>query len=277
MATTYKEFKEKLEPKHQFPTLETTFGEHSKKQNYPTLETHFGQHSREENEPKELKEAWEPQLEHPAWRANVRSDDQQNAIHKKVAPLDKKSLSTGEQKSLKEYTSGSKELNASLYKHHKSGTKVSKFHSDDIKNIDTVLSKHRTKEDTHVYTGLKMNPAAGFKSHLKPQIFHMPHNVSTSTDIETAENFAHIGKHKNDQLHGIDTTSKNAVHILKLHIPKGTHAASVKNVSVHDEKEVLLARGHNIKIQSRPEYIGGNRYLWHGTIHSHTPEDIHFK
>jgi len=76
-----------------------------------------------------------------------------------------------------------------------------------------------------------------------------------------------------DEDHGIEDGGGS--HFLKIHLPKGTKAASVREHSfVPEEREILLHRGHNIEIQHKPTKMANDMYMWHARVISHEPLSI---
>lgn len=82
--------------------------------------------------------------------------------------------------------------------------------------------------------------------------------------------------HPKDERHGIEYPDSGEVrHIIKIHVPKGTNAMSLKEHSfVPEEKEVLLHRGHNLEIHHKPEKLDKDTYLWHAKITGHKVNDL---
>jgi len=148
---------------------------------------------------------------------------------------------------------------------------------DSIHHLDSALSKQSTKHDTVVYTGIPYSPVKHFHSPNRGVKVHLPAFTSTSSDKVVAYGFS---KHSNDPFdedHGVTHDENNGSrHILKIHMPKGTHAMSmVDHAFIPEEHEVLLHRGYNIGIHPKPEYdkeLGA--HVWTAKILSHDPEEI---
>lgn len=202
------------------------------------------------------------------------ADLDQDKIHKEHAPLRKLPHNTGP---ISDYTKFSAETNSALHEHYdtpKNDWIASE--KDHIKKLDDTLDANKTEKDMHVYTGLRDSPSRHFKDHTKTTEVHLPAYTSTSTDAPTAADFSRFSRHKNDKNHGIETEENT--HVLKLHVPAGTHGASVRDISNHRrENEILLHRGLNIKIHPKPELHRGSRgniYLWNAEVTGHNPQKI---
>lgn len=268
---TFKEYREEQKRKRgkeetkKYPAMETFFGKHSEQKK--TMETSFGKHS----EPKKkVNEATIPEED---------DTQEQKHIHEHVAPMGK--LDHHETGAIKNYTDDSAHLNKSLHKYH-GGEALGEKQKQAVGHLDNILNRHKTKEDTHVYTGIHRSPSAHFEhddnGHPREHAYvHLPAYTSTSTDENYAQGFSKEHHHVNDEKHGI---TDSHLHVLKIHLPKGTHAASVRGYSYFPhEQEVLLHRGHDIKIHKTPEKkrIPGRKehyYLWHGTVVGHSPVKV---
>lgn len=275
MTKTFKEFraeKSALKPTQEYPVMETSFGEHSlkKTQTYPVMGTSFGQHSlpkkKIDEATKKLHIEAEPSVE------------QHQHAHTSAAPMPENKLSSNETDSVKEYTDESRGINGMLHKHAK-GYDISTGSNVDnkkiVKHLDAALRRQSTTEDMHVYTGLKSSPSKYFKDRKStaPIVVHLPAFTSTSTSPKTAQGFSEGTSDLRDEDHGIDDGGGS--HFLKIHLPKGTKAGSVKGHSfVPEENEILLHRGHNIEIDHKPTKMANDSYMWHAKIVSHKPVDI---
>jgi hypothetical protein len=228
------------------PLLTTLFGKKTKpveaKEEMPTLETIFG---RKHNEPRtKLHES----IKEPSHvkQLSVHSQSEENKIHKN----NRKDISRDEHLALHKYSStGFYRINRSLYSREGK-------HLNDVKHIDSALDKHKVTKQFHTFTGLKVNPSHGFKDEASKETttFHHPSYISTSTNFHEAKSFA-----KRDKNH--------IKHVLKLHVPEGAHAASIKHISKHQsEDEVLLHRGHHIEIHHKPTLQPDGTHIWHGRI-----------
>lgn len=138
-------------------------------------------------------------------------------------------------------------------------------------------------EDTHVYTGLKDSPAKHFTGEGSAKV-HLPAYTSTSTQYRIAKNFTsgkpiskeHLEKHSPiNSDYKKNTKRSTADHVLKIHLPKGTKAGSVKHFATFEkENEILLHRGHNIEIHPHPTIDKDGTHVWHARIISHTPDKV---
>lgn len=134
-----------------------------------------------------------------------------------------------------------------------------------------VLDKHNTSKNFTVFSGLGQEHAEKFKNKNEPLRVHHPAMMSTSTDFEQATKFTG-GPPKSGEEH----------HVLRIEMPKGTKAASVKNISkFKKENEVLLGRGHDLEIHHEPSIVNhpkhGKIYIWHAKIIGHNPEKLNTK
>lgn len=269
---------DKKKPVEKLENIETSFGSHSiKKPKNPekleNMETSFGSHSIKK--PKNIEEAVETPFKEMKLSSAVH-----NKLHTKVAPMRDDNLSEKELSAVKEYTDDSSELNSMLHRHAQGsdvGTTRNKPIHDIASGLDSALVKHKTSEDLTVYTGVKRSPVHHFDKYQgripKETKVHLPAFTSTSTSVHKAHEFAVPDSHFNDEEHGIDEGSHK--HVLELHVPKGTHAMSVRNHSfVPTENEVLLHRGHEIMVHHKPTRLSNGDYLWHAKVVGHSPKDI---
>jgi hypothetical protein len=271
LATHDTAFAEMRKNKDQpYPIMETSFGTHSLKksdQPYPTMETSFGTHSLPKS--KKLDEAKIHKEPEP-------TAEQHEQLHD-AAPMAGK-LSEKAKEALSDYTDESCGLNGMLHRHSKgqevhTGTHASNMET--VKNLDKTLDRQSTNEDIYVYTGLNHSPSKYFKDRTSknPVTVHLPAFTSTSTSPKTARGFSKETFDLRDEDHGIDAGGGR--HFLKIAVPKGTKASSVKKQSfVPEENEILLHRGHNIEIHHTPTKLADDTYMWHAKVVSHTPQNL---
>jgi hypothetical protein len=268
---TFKEYREeKNKRKSPKEVIETVFGSHSKKRTNESLDTSFGSHSIER-----LNEELE------------KSDDKERTkaahtnVHEKIAPMGE--LNHVDKEHVRGYTDYSFPLNKTLRDYHE-GQSLNPDHKDHIDAMTRILNSNKTKEDTHVYTGLKSSPAKHFtpvNGKIPTTVErHQPLFASTSSSLEMARSFSEDVKHKNDPTHGIEHHGEEGSrHVLKIHIPKGSSAASVRHLSfVPGEHEIVLNRGHDMEIHHKPEYHvspkGEKTYIWHAKVSGHSPANL---
>lgn len=253
----------------QYPNMETVFGSHSVKsdQQFPNMETSFGSHS-----------VGELQEEVSTTPGKITTADQ-IAQHK---PAEEKSIHDSNKikhsNSMGEYTIDSTHINTALHE-----KKIRPTIAAHIRNIDATLNKSKLDRDTHVYTGLKDSPAKHFTGSGSAKV-HLPAYTSTSTKCKIAKNFTVAREQTKEEAEkhtpinaGVETaTGGNKVdHVLKLHLPKGTKAGSVKHFAAYEnENEILLHRGHNIEIHPHPTIDKDGTHVWHARIISHTPTKV---
>lgn len=262
---TFKEFRETKKKPDEVKTLQTQFGSHSipKDDRVSIIQTVFGSHSQKGVKP--VVESAKV-LPHP--------------VHDEYAPLDVESLKPVEGKALKKYSDDSTVLNGMLHSNKKDRMITKTRFGDEVnttKHLDNVLNRHKTKEDFVVYSGVKQSPAEHFKNGpRKMGIAHNPAFTSTSTDYVTAHGFANKTSHFNDDEHGMEE-GKLYEHVLKIHVPKGSHAISMRKKSfLPEEDEVLIHRGYNISIHPKPEIDPGNptTRIWNAHLTTHEPKEV---
>ena len=272
---TFKEYRaEKAHKtaKQPYPIMETSFGTHSLKKNpeqkYEVMSTSFGSHSLPKKKVDEaVKNIGEPEP----------SKEQHDDLHTKSAPTHKELLSDHEDEAIKDYTDESRGLNGMLHKHAKGHDITTSSNIDNkktVSHLDSALNKHKTDKDMTVYTGLKDSPAKHFKTGKVEEhtTVHLPAFTSTSTSPKTAIGFSEGTSNFKDENHGLEGVNN---HILKIHVPKGTHAMSVKGHSfVPEENEVLLHRGHNLQIHRKPTTLADGTIMWHAKVVGHNPQSL---
>ena len=150
------------------------------------------------------------------------------------------------------------ELNDNL---HHSGGKVPHKITDD--NDNKVLDKHlsgalktmKSPMDFHTYVGLKHNPEnIPVTNGIKKAVHHG--YTSTSLSDNVAEAFASTNLPNtmtNSESHPRFNRLFNSAHVLKLHIPKGSHGAYIEphTMSNHEE-EYLIHKGAQFHIDPKP-------------------------
>ena len=273
--TTFKQYIDKHRGK--IPSIETVFGSHSEEKGgkTPSISTSFGKHS--------TKEKISEKVEIPeGHQKNMYSAAQEEAIHESIAPLHDDRMSPDEKKTVKTYSDESYPYNRLLHRHDKgSMTSTPNFdaHKKVIGHMDSLLEKHKTTSDMHVFTGIEFSPAKHFKR-VDGKVptstkMHMPAFTSTSTSLRAAREFSQETSHPNDDRHGVNSEVEEKRHVLKIHVPAGSHAMSLmKHSFVPSEKEVVLHRGHTIEVHHEPEKIDDNTYMWHAKIVDHKKADL---
>ena len=278
MTKTFKEYREEKKTKPE--VMETSFGSHSESKN--VMETSFGSHSQPKVKPLQEKLASNPG-DAPAYKAHELSPNGHDHIHENVAPLHDDKISAMEKEAVHDYSDESTPINSMLHRHakgHDISTKNTDAYRDTTKYLDHALNRQKTTEDMHVFTGIKYSPAKHFKkvAGKVPETtkVNLPAFTSTSSSIKSARPFSEATMHPNDERHGITYPDSGDVrHIIKIHVPKGSKAASLKAHSFcPEEKEVLLHRGHDIEIHHQPEHLDQNTYLWHAKIVGHKVADL---
>lgn len=242
--------------------IETVFGSHSIPNAGIAMETAMGKHSLGKQE--DITESVKPEP--------IKRDEWHDIAHETL----KHELTKPGFDAIRGYTDDSQELNSALWRHHGRGIEVAPNLKKEAKSLDKVFDKVESPNGVHVYTGLKQTPSIAFakaRDHTKPLTVHLPGFTSASTDHRVAAEFAHDTSHWADDEHGIEPEMHK--HILKIYVPKGSKAMSVRDYSfVPHEREVLLHRGANVTIHHVPTKIGENVYMWHGTLEGHTPKKL---
>lgn len=255
---SFKQYRE--ESKGKLDSLETCFGKHSigkaslvSEDIIPTKKTSYEKYAPKDND----------LIHNKIASGNAHDEDEEDAIT--------------------DYSDDSRPLNSMLHMHDKghdiSGRKNAAYH-DNVEKLDKILSRHQTTEDMTVFTGLKSTPARHFKSEgdkpEKTTRVHLPAYTSTSSQLRSAHPFAEPTMHYKDERHGVEYDENDeARHVLKIHVPKGTNAMSIKKYSFcPEEDEVLLHRGHDIEIHHKPERLDRNTYIWHAKIVGHNPKKV---
>jgi len=274
---SFKKYRE--EKKAKIETMETVFGSHSEpKAARNVMETVFGSHSLilEDSNISGI-------LTDKNSGKHINTVAQHIHLHEKVAPIDHKNMSDNERESVHDYSDDSRPINSMLHQHakgHDISVPSKVAYKKIVGHLDSVLRRRKTTEDMHVYTGLKKSPAAHFKKEggrvPEKKEVHLPAFTSTSTSIKSARGFAEETMHPNDERHGITYPDDGHVrHILKIHVPKGSHAMSLKEKSfAPEENEILMARGHHIEIHHQPEHISKDTYMWHARVVGHHQHDL---
>jgi ADP-ribosyltransferase exoenzyme len=241
-----------------YPVMDTCFGSHSiSNQPYPEMGTEFGSHSVAES------------VENVNPFLNSRARERE--IHEDVAPLDDEKLSNKELGAVMNYTDSSLALNKML--HDKSHDKPKLV--DWANNLSSALSKHKIASDIHTFTGVSRSPARFFNSPEQgTATVHLPAFTSTTTNFRTANRFTKPRVHPSDVNHDIPE-NEEVKHILRLHMPAGTHAASMFEHSQHNhENEILMNRGADIEINRTPVDVGNNTFMWHAKVVGQNPQPL---
>lgn len=286
MKNTFKEFREKKKNKPE--NMETVFGSHSvPKSARNNMETKFGKHSEPKKTVSEEKmfSADRGLLQDQATvKPHLITPEQNDHIHNKVAPSSRDKMSHNEHEAITDYSDESRPLNSLLH-NHSNGHDITGINKTQYKktigHLDNLLGRQSTTEDMHVYTGLKGSPTKHFKKVggkvPDKALVNLPAFTSTSTSIKSARGFAENTSHPNDDRHGIQypDDEHGAKHILKIHVPKGSHAMSIKGASfAPEENEILMHRGHQVEIHGTPEHLSSNTYLWHAKVVGHKVVDV---
>lgn len=266
-----KTFLEFVESLNRLPCIETTFGSHSIK--------------------KPLQEAFIPSIK----GARNMDHREQIEIHPETTQNDIHNLNYPDKgheeiKRAHSYTRDSTMMNDFLKTHYKHPEEDARPHEfgtagHELAEMDSFINSHVAPRDFHVFSGVTKSPVDYHnpQDHDKPFLGHLPHYTSTSTNYHEALSFASpfVSSRPPENLansnQGAFPSSDRVKHVLKISVPKGTKAVSMRPISEHPtEDEILLHRGHNIEIHPHPTFDPEhNAYVWHSKIVSHTPESVY--
>lgn len=166
------------------------------------------------------------------------------------------------------YTDRSLELHKALWDDHHGVSHENdydkKMHDRNLAFADATsktFDKNKpTSQDFTVFSGINQNEAEKFKNQKALVKVHHPSMISTSTNFDQAAKFT-----------GGNKKAPTEKHVLRLFVPKGTKAGSIRHVSRYKkENEVLLDRGHDLDIHPEPTIINhpvhGKVHIWHARV-----------
>lgn len=206
------------------------------------------------------------------------SDDEVKKFHRTHRMKDEKipdDVAVDHPGFLRYYSNGrSMHMNRALWAEHSSEHAKDRVHDRELSfanELDKVVSKHTTKSDMTVFTGVPQKHAERFKNQNKPLDVHHPGFLSSSTDFHQAVRFT-----------GGAPKSGEEKHVLRIHVPKGTVGGSMSgNTYYPKEKEFLFGRGHNLSVHHTPTVIDhpvhGKIHVWNATITGRNPKTINAK
>jgi ADP-ribosyltransferase exoenzyme len=179
------------------------------------------------------------------------------------------------------------------------------YHMQDA-NLSDAMKVHGTPEDTHVYSGIGWSPEMFAKPGQKGPIKAiMKAYTSTSLSKYKASGFGggidseHNAKAKKVKVNKIDwnhpdpegyldhtgdypkslqedeTETPNNKHIIRIHVPKGSHGAYVeKHTNISGEYEFLMHKNAKLHIHPKPEIVDHGNYrgdaqrtiVWHAKL-----------
>jgi len=230
----------------------------------PSIETCFGSHSKD----KAVNE------DASGFGAKAHTEHSMHSL----APVPK----TANIHNLNDYSMDSQSVNTLLHGLHEgSYTKVlpNAHRLQHARQLDKDFEGAATHDDMTVYTGLRRSPFEHFGEGDHFVDVHHPAFLSTSTSFAPTQEFAKFHDKPTDsqlEMHGIRKGNELAQHFLKINVPTGAAAMSLRDVSNHpNENEVLIHRGHDIRIHSHPEvhHVDQNttHYVWHADLMGHNP------
>jgi ADP-ribosyltransferase exoenzyme len=140
-------------------------------------------------------------------------------------------------KGLHAYSVISRDLNHNLRKKQQfgSGWNMEKGQDEAIHHLDSVMDKHKTPQDMHVYSGTKHDLR-------KHDIMDHPAYMSTSLHPEVAHGFSIQHKSYNHD------TKNYESHVMNIHVPKGSRGAYIGHIAKYPgEKEFIIPRDSKLK------------------------------
>lgn len=176
---------------------------------------------------------------------------------------------------IEKYTSYSGNISDLLHKMYRGNAvpNANNLNLEEIKMLDDIMYHHPIKRSITVYHGARESPFRLWYKHRvqlnQPVLEHFPAYISTSTDFDTASNFAridefvtgdimkYIRRNKKDVINNeIVDNSVPTRNILKIRVPKGTPGLSIESMTEFPgEDEILLGRGLEIQINPYPTSI----------------------
>lgn len=116
------------------------------------------------------------------------------------------------------------------------------------KHLSSAIGKHQTVKDMYVYRGFEQGGPNRMQGPTQPGkdylIRTMRGFASTSMDHHRASNFGEMTYNPKNQ--------KSYIHVVKIHVPAGSHGIFVNKVSEHpSEREFLIAPGAQIAISKK--------------------------
>jgi hypothetical protein len=167
-----------------------------------------------------------------------------SSLHKKLVKH-YKNYDDNHEHYIKNYTSESSHINNKLWKK----TILSSYEKKHIKNIDSVIKKHKTPKAMTVYSGLgKKHPLHDHLNKKNKKPIKLIHHAFTSTSLSNnvAGKFSH-------SLYSDKNTIEHR-HVLKIHVPKGHTGAYVSHISIYPrEKEFIMPRGTKLHVHPVPK------------------------
>jgi len=178
--------------------------------------------------------------------------------------LNPQTFSKKDNQALHEYTKASLVHNDYLWHKHNKTLNQSEYHPnlpshherferDELKPLDNAIKRQTIPENMTLWSSTIHDPRVLKNSE---NIVHHPAYLSTSIHKYVA-----VNRDINSQE---DAKGNVHHHILRIHVPKGTHGAYLANVSEYGkEHEVLLPRGQNLR------YLKTSTILNHGKKQTH--------
>lgn len=166
---------------------------------------------------------------------------------------------------VKKYTGNSTPINSDLHARHYSPG-AGKDSRKTVDSLDSILDKHRVKQNLVVYTGVKQSIQAAYKTYGvpydQPIRLILPAYTSTSTDFQVSLGFARTFEFDTALNLPINFEEKKnrkfdyASNVIRISLPKGTPGGSVDSQSeFKGEEEILLGRGSVILVQPNPVIV----------------------
>lgn len=271
-------------------------------ENYPSIEVGIGNRNHGSESIGEAIEATNPNINFsnhgvPRGTSNEKFDEEQKSWQMHLAAANPHQIGSVHHKELHDYTLDSHEVNSLLYGLRNGNdfkVQSNKHRLPHARALDRAFDDiDGTNEQMSVYTGVKHPFWNHFKPGEKSTKLHLPAFVSTSTSFHVARDFSkpiydfdrdrhptqeqadHHGLRRDDVVPDADTYFR-VMHVLKLNMPVGTKAVSLRGLSEHPgEEEILLHRGHDIHVHARPVIHKGDDYhtvIWNADVIRHNPD-----
>lgn len=272
---------------------------------YPSIEVGIGNRNADNESGESIGEAIEatdPKINFskhgvPLGTNNEKFDEEQKSWQMHLAAPNPHKPGTDHHRELHDYTLDSHDVNSLLYglrNGNDENVQANKHRLSHARAMDKAIdATDGTNEDMSVYTGVKHPFWNHFKKGQKTAKLHMPSFVSTSTSFHVAMDFSspidgidrqrhptqeqadHHGLNRDDVAPKTDAHFR-VMHVLKLNIPTGTKAVSLRGLSEHpEEEEILLHRGHDIHVHANPVVHKGGGYhtvIWNADVVRHNPD-----
>lgn len=130
------------------------------------------------------------------------------------------------------------------------------------KHLSSAIKSHTTNQDMYVYHSNDSLPNLHHIKTKKPIILTHKGYTSTSLSHKESEKFSA------DQDAFNQKNKKSYSHVMKIHVPEGSHAADISNHSkFKTEREVLLHKNIKIAVHPKPTFDNTRGLVtWHANL-----------